>query len=101
MFNQLHWPRIRTRKDYLKVFMLYKIIKGLVTITLPLNLTQIVSVTQGHSCRLGVLPSRVDCHLFSFLPSGIKLWNCLPSHIVEISSLDEFKRQLAIQMKLN
>ena len=42
MFNQLHWPRLRTRKDYLKVVMLYKIIKGLVTITLPLNLTQIV-----------------------------------------------------------
>ena len=70
MFNQLHWPRIRTRIDYLKVFMLYKIIKGLVTITLPLNLTQIVSVTRGHSCRLGVLPSPVDCHLFSFLPSA-------------------------------
>ena len=43
MFNQLHWPRLRTRKDYLKkVVMLYKIIKDLVTITLPLNLSQIV-----------------------------------------------------------
>ena len=78
--------------------MLYEIIKGLVTITSSLNLTQIVSVTRGHSYRLRVPPSRVDCHLFSFLPSAIKLWNCLSSHIVEISSLDEFKRQLTIQM---
>ena len=42
MFNQLHWPSLRIHRDYLKVIMLYKIIKGLVTITPSLNLIQIV-----------------------------------------------------------
>ena len=53
--------------------LVYKLIKGLVIITPPPDLSYITSVTRGHSRRLRVPPTGVDCHLFSFLPSAIKL----------------------------
>ena len=77
-----------------------KLIKGLVIITPPPDLSYSTSVTRGHSSRLRVPPSGVDCHLFSFLPSAIKLWNSLPPHLVEINSLEEFKRQLSFLMNI-
>ena len=61
------------------------------TIWLQLLYTRRLPYLLGHSHRLRVPPSGVDCHLFSFLPSAIKLWNSLPSHLVEINSLEEFK----------
>ena len=100
MLNQLNWSSLRIRRDYLKVVLLYKLIKGLVIITPSPDLSYSTSVTRGHSCRLHVPPG-VDCHLFSFVPSAIKLWNSLPSHLVEINPLEEFKRQLAFLTNIN
>ena len=52
MLNQLNWPLLKTRRDYLKIIMFYKIINGLVNITPTVDLTPVLSVTRGHSYRL-------------------------------------------------
>ena len=101
MLNQLNWPLLKTRRDYLKIIMFYKIINGLVNITPTPDLTPVLSVTRGHSYRLYIPFSRIDCHLFSFTPTATKLWNSLPSHIMETNSLEEFKKGLAILMNVN
>jgi len=78
--NQVKLAPPKTHRDYLKVIMLYKIIKGLVDITPTPDLTPVLSVTRGHSYRLYIPPSQINCYLFSFIPTAIKLWNSLPSH---------------------
>ena len=45
--------------------------------------------------------SRINCHLFSFIPTATKLLNSLPSHILEINSLKVFRKQFAILMNIN
>ena len=67
MLNQLNWPSLKVRRDYMKIIMLYKIIKGLVGITPTPDLTPVLSVTRGHSYRLYIPPSQINCHLFSFI----------------------------------
>jgi len=98
MLNQSNWPSL---KLYLKVIMLYKIIKELVDIIPTPALTPVLNITRDHSCRLYIPPSLINCHLFSFIPTAIKFWNSLPSHIVAINSLEEFKKQLYILMNIN
>ena len=100
MLNQLNWPSLETRRDYLKIIMFYKIIKGLVDITPSYDLTPILNVTRGHSCRFHVTSSRINCYLFSFIPAPTRLWNSLPSHMVEVNSLELFRKQLAILMNI-
>ena len=80
MLNQLNWPTLRTRRDYLQIIMLYKIIKGLLDITPTLDLTLVLSVRRAHSYRFHITPSQINCHLFSSIPTATKLWNSLPSH---------------------
>ena len=100
MLNQLNWPSLETRRDYLKIIMFYKIIKGLVDITPSYDLTSVLNVTRGHSYRFHVTSSRINCHLFSFIPAATRLWNSLPSHMVEVNSLELFRKQLAILMNI-
>ena len=45
MLNQLNWPSLETHRDYLKIIMFYKIIKGLVDITPSYDLTPVLNVT--------------------------------------------------------
>ena len=72
--------------------MFYKIIEGLVDITPTPDLTPVLSVTRGHSHRLYILPSLINCHLFSFIPTATKFGTpCQHITVMEINSLEEFK----------
>ena len=100
MLDQLNWPSLESRRDYPKIIMFYKIIKGLVDITPTPDLTPVLSVTRGHSYRFYVTSSRISCHLFSFVPAATTLWNSLPSLMVEVNSLELFRKQLAILLNI-
>ena len=80
MLNQLNWPSLDTRRDYTWRLPCFKIIEGLVDITPIPDLTPVLSIIRGHSYRLYITPSQINCHLFSFIPTATKLWNSLPSH---------------------
>ena len=69
MLNQLNWPSLKTHRDYLKFIMFYKIIEGLVDITHTPDLAPVLSVTRGHSYRLYITSSQINCHPFSFFPT--------------------------------
>ena len=97
MIHQLNWPTLELRRNYLKLIMLYKIAKGLVDIT-SVILTPLQSETRGHRYRFRIPSARINSYLYSFLPSTIKLWNNLPQHLVELSTLEQFKTQLLIYL---
>ena len=82
MTQQLNWPTLELRRNYLKLIMLYKIAKGLVDIP-SILLTPLHSLTRGHPYRFHILSARINSYLYSFLPSAIKLWNQLPQHLVD------------------
>jgi hypothetical protein len=50
--------------------------------------------TRGHSKRLFVLHSRIDCRKYFFSNRVVPVWNSLPDCVVTSSSVDVFKRRL-------
>ena len=54
--------------------------------------------TRGHHLKIQQTATRIDVYLHSFFPSTVKLWNLLPSNLIDSPTLDSFKCNLA---KLN
>ena len=50
--------------------------------------------THGHSLRFHQLPVRINSFDKSFYPVSIKIWNQLPTAIVNCTDLETFKLQL-------
>jgi len=50
---------------------------------------------QNHPNTVHQLQAKQDYYHYSFFPWTIPLWNLLPCSIMETSSLDSFKAQLA------
>ena len=78
---------------------MYKIVHKIVHIQpdIPITYSNAVN-TRGHHLKVLQPATRVDAYLYSFFPSTVKLWNSLPSNLIESPSLDNFKCNLA---KLN
>ena len=79
MLNNLKWEPLQHRRVKSKVIMLYEIIHHEVEIPLHNLLvtnTRVTRGTQANSIRQ--ISTRVDVYKFSFLPSTITVWNCLP-----------------------
>ena len=85
MTQQLNWPTLELRRNYLKLIMLYKIAEGLIDIP-SILLTPLHSLTRGHPYHFHIPSARINSYLYSlFLPSTIKLWNQLPQHLLELT----------------
>ena len=53
----------------------------------PDNLKPVTRNARGYQSHLQCLQSACDSYRYSFLPSAIRLWNCLP---VDIATTDDF-----------
>ena len=51
--------------------------------------------TRGHTMKFERPTARVDSYLFSFFPSAIKIWNSLPTDLINCTSIETFKQKLA------
>ena len=87
MLARLKWPLLEHRRNFLKLTMFYKILYGLVDVSL--TLTSFTTFTRGHSMRFVSPFARADTYQHSFLPSTIKLWNSLPDSLVV--NINQFK----------
>ena len=93
MLESLGWPTLQARRNYLKLLLTYKILKAMISI--PSNNFKSVSLnTRGHQSHFQCLQTTCDSYRFSFFPTAIKLWNCLPSEIASITSFNEFNMNL-------
>ena len=71
LLEQLQWDTLLERRAKSKVIHLHKIMNNLLEIN---NDSEII---KSRNNRLLSIPTNVDAHRFSFLPSAIRLWNNL------------------------
>ena len=75
--------------------MMFKILNNIVDISIdPTVLVPNTLPTHGHNQRFRQLPVRTNSFGKSFFPNSIKIWNQLPTPIVNCNDLETFKLQL-------
>ena len=40
--------------------------------------------------------TQIDSYMYSFFPSGIKIWNDLSQNVIDSNDINQFKQKLAI-----
>ena len=73
---------------------MYKIVDELVDIPFDSLFEYNRNVTRGHSFKVKIKYSRVDCRKYYFANRVATIWNGLPANIVESQSLRSFKALL-------
>ena len=97
MLTDLNWATLTHSRKEQKAVMLYKIVHHLVDIPASNYLTPTTTsdITRGHHKRFLQPSSTVNAYLYSFFPSSIKIWNCLPHNIVDSNNINQFKQNIA------
>ena len=89
MLRQLDMPTLATRRTCNRIIMMFKIFKNVVHIPVePPIFTFNTLETRGHSYKLNQLHTRINSYAASFFPDAIKLWNNLPTLIVNTDNLE-------------
>jgi hypothetical protein len=91
----LNIDKLELRRLRIDLIMCYKIIHGLVALTSDdfFTLSDYHS-TRGHSFKLVVPESRVNCRSHFFAVRVIRIWNNLPEEIVSVTHLSAFTAKL-------
>ena len=97
MLTDLNWATLTHSRKEQKAVMLYKIVHHLVDIPASNYITPITTsdITRGHHKRFLQPSSTVNAYLYSFFPSSIEIWNCLPHNIVDSTNINQFKQNIA------
>ena len=95
MLQSLSLPTLSQGRDIAKVIFLYKILHQAVDVSVPdYYLTPVSWNTRGHPSRFIQLQTNIDAYKHSFYPSAIRLWNALPTYVIEANSLEDFQKHL-------
>ena len=88
----LGWEDLHTRRKHGKMVFMYRIVNHPIEIPACTILQSVgASQTRGHSHRYLVPYWSVDAYKFASFPSGIRLWNSLPTETVSVQSLGSCK----------
>ena len=91
LLRDLQLPRLELRRQYNRAVLMYMIVNGLVNIPIHSSLLIPVSVnTRGHFHRFCQLSTRILCFYHSFFPAAIKIWNSLPSSVINCTTVEHF-----------
>ena len=93
MISSLGWPTLQTRRNYLKLLLTYTILKAMISIPSD-NFKPVTVNTRGYQFHFQCLQCTCDSYRFSFFPSSIRLWNCLPTDITSVNTFNEFTEKL-------
>ena len=93
MIETLNLQSLEHRRSNASIILFYKIINSLISIS-PNDLTPLKSVTRGHKHRFHHIYTWTSPYYYSFFPRTVRIWNTLPSVLVEQQSLANFKRHL-------
>ncbi|XP_071502795.1 uncharacterized protein [Diadema antillarum] len=91
MLSSLGWDTLQHRRILHQSEMLYKIHYGFVNITMPEEIRIAQNNTRNHNLSYLQPYSRVNCHLYSFYPRAIRIWNTLPAKVVTSGTLMTFR----------
>lgn len=94
LISELGWQSLADRRKNSRLCLFYKGLHGLAAI--PIGDFQ-----RSHRCTrycgtdtFIVIPSRIDCYKFSFIPRTLIDWNALPDSTRSKPSIDAFKKAL-------
>ena len=93
MLNQLHWPPLQERRGQARALMMYRIVYNLIDIP-PVLLVPTIS-SRGNSMTYFVPFARTQTYQKSFFPDGIRIWNSLPTSVVNSPTIDIFKQKMS------
>jgi hypothetical protein len=97
--SSLNLSTLESRRKYLKLCYLYKLINNLSFFPdSPLTTRSVGYATRSHALTLCVPFARTDSFLYSFFCHTPSLWNNLPSTVVSSPSLSIFKRAVMAQL---
>ena len=96
MLSELGWTSLQTRRQALRLCMMFKIHKGLVAMDAkefmtPLHRRSRHVNSQGYE----VHRSKTNYHMLSYFPRTIREWNSLPGPTVLAPNLTAFKKSLS------
>ena len=102
LLQELQLPRLELRCQYNRAVVMYMIVNDLINVPIHSSLLTPVSVnTRGHFNRFCQLSTRILCFYHSFFPAAIKIWNSLPSSVVNCNTVEHFKLELHTHMYIN
>jgi hypothetical protein len=92
--HELNALTLSSRRVYADLIFVFKCMHGLTSYPASeLGFNRVKSKTRGNGCRLQQRhATNATCNMFAF--RAVHLWNNLPSHIVNISSIGLFKKTL-------
>ena len=94
MLKELEWPSLESRRDHIRLAMLYRIRLNLVDIDWKNHLKEHTSSTRGHGSRFWTPFCSNQNYAASFFPRTSKEWNALKMDPINFPSLDAFKGAL-------
>ena len=101
MIQQLGWQQLDTRRHDFRLCFLFKIIHNLTCVPLSDIISSNTTTTaesaitrRSHANNILVPFARTDTYQHSFGPNACNIWNNLPNHIKEITSIEQFKNQI-------
>ena len=95
ILNDLEWQTLESRRKNARLVLFFKSLNGMTAIDLPECVIESVARPTRKICKLSC---NTDVYKFGFVNRAIGDWNSLPSHIINTTSLDQFKIDIA---KLN
>ena len=97
LLSNLLWPSLADRRKRQKLALFFRIVKGNSLIHPSFFIPHPSShLRHNHSLPLYYPMCHSHSHLSSFAVSVVPPWNCLPSSLVDVSSINSFKRGLKL-----
>ena len=93
MLQSLHWLTLEIRRKFLKLILMYKILKSHIHIPTH-NFQPVTTHTRGYQYHYLHLQCNCEAYRSSFFPSTIRLWNNLPVEIATSINLNDFITKL-------
>ena len=94
--QKLNWIPLEEQRARIKSTIFYKGINKLIDI--PIKECQLnshnINTRQNNENTYCIPKSKLDCHLYSYFPSSIRLWNSIPITIKCSPTVDTFKQSL-------
>ena len=95
MLLELGWTSLQTRRQTLRLCMMYKIHKGLIAMDAQEFMTPLQRRSRHVNSYAYKIPhSKTDYHMYSFFPRTIREWNSLANETVIAPNLKAFKKSL-------
>lgn len=102
MQEELDWPTLQDRRDMTRLTMFYKIVYGLVAVSMPSYIERPTRTTRHmHPLAYRQIHTSSNYFRYSFFPYTVILWNSLPASTVLQPNLEGFKSCLGPSVLIN